>query len=80
MKTLTQDESIPVPKGIKITIKSKMVTVEGKHGKLSRNFKHLPLELWLGDSGKKVCARMFFCQDQADQLLAFRVQPHPEFV
>ena len=62
MKTLQQEESIPVPKGIKITIKSKMVVVEGKHGKLTRNFKHLPLELWLGDSGKTVCARMFFAK------------------
>ena len=62
MKTLCQDESLPVPKGIKITIKSKMVTVEGKHGKLTRNFKHLPLELWLGDGGKKVMARMFFAK------------------
>ena len=62
MKTLMQEESIAVPKGIKITIKTKQVTVEGKHGKLTRNFSHLPLELWLGDGGKKVCARMFFAK------------------
>merc|ERR1719327_1371299 len=62
MKTLMQEESIPVPKGIKITIKCKQVEVTGNGVTLKRNFKHLPLELWLGDNGKKVCARMYFAK------------------
>mmetsp|Transcript_99255 Transcript_99255/g.296622 ORF Transcript_99255/g.296622 Transcript_99255/m.296622 type:complete len:189 (+) Transcript_99255:86-652(+) len=60
MKTLMQEETIKVPKGVKISIKSKIVEVEGKHGKLVRDFKHLPIELALTDSGKKVNARMYF--------------------
>ena len=27
--------------------------VSGKHGSLKRNFKHLPIELFLSDGGKK---------------------------
>ena len=64
MKTLVQEEMIKVPKDIKITIKSKMVTVEGKHGKLTRNFKHLPLELWLANNNHEVRARMFFAKSK----------------
>mmetsp|Transcript_5631 Transcript_5631/g.8709 ORF Transcript_5631/g.8709 Transcript_5631/m.8709 type:complete len:189 (+) Transcript_5631:62-628(+) len=60
MKTLVQEESIKVPKGVKISIKSKIVEVEGKHGKLVRDFKHMPIELSLVDCGKEVRARMYF--------------------
>eukprot|EP00408_Alexandrium_pacificum_P027721 CAMPEP_0171206858 /NCGR_PEP_ID=MMETSP0790-20130122/27276_1 /TAXON_ID=2925 /ORGANISM="Alexandrium catenella, Strain OF101" /LENGTH=53 /DNA_ID=CAMNT_0011672409 /DNA_START=70 /DNA_END=228 /DNA_ORIENTATION=+ len=53
MKTLVQEESIKVPKGIQITIKAKKVEVKGKHGTLTRDFKHMPIELWVGNSGKE---------------------------
>ena len=62
MKFLMQEESIKVPKGIKIAIKAKIVEVTGKHGSLKRDFKHLPIELWLGNSGKEVKARMYFAK------------------
>jgi len=58
MKTLVQEESIKVPKGVKISIKAKKVEVTGKHGTLNRDFKHLPIELWVG--GGEVRARMYF--------------------
>eukprot|EP00933_Yihiella_yeosuensis_P036355 TRINITY_DN3010_c3_g1_i1.p1 TRINITY_DN3010_c3_g1~~TRINITY_DN3010_c3_g1_i1.p1 ORF type:complete len:189 (+),score=43.71 TRINITY_DN3010_c3_g1_i1:86-652(+) len=69
MKTLMQEESITVPKGIKISIKSKVVEVTGKHGKLTRNFKHLPIELWLGNGGKEVKARMYFAKSKQLSML-----------
>merc|ERR1712232_1027040 len=65
-----QEEAIKVPKGVKISIKSKIVTVEGKHGKLTRDFKHLPIELWLAASGHEVRARMYFAKTK--QLSALR--------
>merc|ERR1740121_1668122 len=43
MKTLMQEEVVKVPKGIKIKVKSKVVEVSGKHGTLTRSFKHLPM-------------------------------------
>eukprot|EP00931_Biecheleriopsis_adriatica_P055403 TRINITY_DN3274_c0_g2_i1.p2 TRINITY_DN3274_c0_g2~~TRINITY_DN3274_c0_g2_i1.p2 ORF type:complete len:189 (-),score=57.16 TRINITY_DN3274_c0_g2_i1:104-670(-) len=69
MKTLCQEESIKVPKGIKITIKSKIVEVTGKNGSLKRNFKHLPIELWLANGGKEVKARMFFAKSKQLSML-----------
>lgn len=67
MKTLLTEETVKVPKGglglkerplsfvsgCKITVKSKIVEVSGKHGSLKRDFKHLPIELALADGGKK---------------------------
>merc|ERR1711862_488303 len=69
MRTLVQEESIKVPRDVKITIKSKVVEVEGKHGKLTRNFKHLPIELYVGDNGKKVCAKMYFAKSKQLSML-----------
>ena len=69
MKTLLSEETLKVPKGVKITIKSKKVEVKGKHGELTRDFKHLPIELYLGDGGKKVIARMYFAKSKQCSML-----------
>merc|ERR1712217_396394 len=69
MKTLVQEESIKVPKGIKITIKAKKVEVTGKNGTLKRDFKHLPIELWLANSGHEVRARMYFAKSKQLSML-----------
>eukprot|EP00435_Cladocopium_sp_Y103_P030810 s2428_g7.t1 len=69
MKTLLTEESIKVPKGCKITVKSKIVEVSGKHGSLKRDFKHLPIELFLSDGGKKVVARMYFAKSKQCSML-----------
>merc|ERR1711957_906271 len=64
MKTLQQEEILKVPKGIKIEVKAKKVKVTGKHGSLERDFKHLPIELYLGNSGKEVRVRMYFAKSK----------------
>ncbi|CAE8624237.1 unnamed protein product [Polarella glacialis] len=69
MRTLCTEEYIKVPKGMKITIKAKMVEVTGKHGTLKRDFKHLPIELFLADGGKKVKARMYFAKTKQLSML-----------
>merc|ERR1719245_819726 len=68
MKTLVQEETLDVPKGIKISINSKIVKVEGKHGTLERNFKHMPIELLLC-GGHKVKARMYFAKSKQLSML-----------
>eukprot|EP00913_Durusdinium_trenchii_P028868 g27068.t1 len=62
-------ESVKVPKGCKITVKSKIVEVTGKHGSLKRDFKHLPIELFLANGGKKVVARMYFAKSKQCSML-----------
>merc|ERR1711971_1239759 len=49
--------------------KSKKVEVEGKHGKLTRDFKHLPIELWTAASGHEVRARMYFAKSKQLSML-----------
>merc|ERR1711982_288302 len=68
-KTLVSEESIKVPKGIKISIKAKKVEVTGKNGTLKRDFKHLPIELWLANSGHEVRARMYFAKSKQLSML-----------
>merc|ERR1712150_263795 len=58
-----------VPKGIKITIKSKIVEVTGNNGTLKRDFKHLPIELYLANSGHEVRARMYFAKSKQLSIL-----------
>mmetsp|Transcript_4225 Transcript_4225/g.9561 ORF Transcript_4225/g.9561 Transcript_4225/m.9561 type:complete len:189 (+) Transcript_4225:81-647(+) len=69
MKTLMQEEIIKVPKGIKITIKAKVVEVTGKNGTLKRDFKHMPIELRLEDCGHEVRARMYFAKSKQLSML-----------
>ena len=69
MKTLVQEETLVVPRGIKIDIKAKHVVVEGKHGKLTRNFKHMPIELFLCESNHKIKARMYFAKSKQLSML-----------
>jgi large subunit ribosomal protein L9e len=45
MKTIRADKTIVIPKGIDIQINSRRVTVSGPNGKLSRDFRHLPVTI-----------------------------------
>ncbi|KAL7003735.1 60S ribosomal protein L9B [Sarracenia purpurea var. burkii] len=56
MKTILSSETMDIPDGVKITVKAKMIEVEGPRGKLTRNFKHLNLDFQLitdEETGKK---------------------------
>ena len=64
MKTLEQAETIKVPKGLKISIKSKIVEVTGKHGTLKRDFRHAPVQLEVVNGGKEVSAKMYFAKSK----------------
>ena len=47
MKFIVKTERLEVPDDVKISIKSRSVTVEGKRGKLTKTFRHLKVELVL---------------------------------
>merc|ERR1719191_2723332 len=55
---------------MKITIKSKKVEVTGKFGTLKRDFKHLPIELWVDQASNSIKARMYFAKSK--QIAALR--------
>ena len=69
MKTPVQEETVKVPKGIKITIKARKVEVTGKHGTPKREFKHLPIEMWTAASRHEVRARMYFAKSKQLSML-----------
>eukprot|EP00931_Biecheleriopsis_adriatica_P000110 TRINITY_DN100127_c0_g1_i1.p1 TRINITY_DN100127_c0_g1~~TRINITY_DN100127_c0_g1_i1.p1 ORF type:complete len:100 (+),score=20.44 TRINITY_DN100127_c0_g1_i1:42-341(+) len=70
MKTLCQEESIKMPKGVKISIKSTMVEITAKSGILKRNLKHLTIELWLANGGEEAKANMHFATSKHVSMLS----------
>ena len=72
MKFLQTRERVEVPAGVTVTVKSRIVTVEGPLGKVEKAFKHAPVnvqlikegdktfvevEMWLGGYKKKSCVK-----------------------
>ncbi|KAG5555631.1 hypothetical protein RHGRI_006322 [Rhododendron griersonianum] len=56
MKTILSSETMDIPEGVKITVKAKVIEVEGPRGTLTRNFKHLNLDFQLikdAETGQK---------------------------
>ena len=60
MKQIRSAKKIVIPKGVTVDIKSRVVTVTGPKGKLSRNFRHLPVSINKVNGGKEVEVSMFF--------------------
>ncbi|KAK9122413.1 hypothetical protein Syun_020030 [Stephania yunnanensis] len=56
MKTILSSETMEIPDEVKITVRAKIIEVEGPRGKLARNFKHLNLDFDLiknAETGKR---------------------------
>lgn len=60
MKTIRSAVTIPLPKGVTVEIKSRVVTVTGPKGKLSRSFKHLPVSIQKVEAGRKLEVSLYF--------------------
>ncbi|KAG2491764.1 hypothetical protein HYH03_009925 [Edaphochlamys debaryana] len=56
MKLLLASRTLPVPKGISIEVKGRAVRVKGPRGTLTRDFKHLAVDMFLTEDkdGNKV--------------------------
>ncbi|XP_024397794.1 large ribosomal subunit protein uL6 [Physcomitrium patens] len=54
MKTILASETMDLPEGIKVEIKAKKIRVSGPRGVLTRDFKHLNLDLQLQEGGRKL--------------------------
>jgi len=60
MKEILSSKEIPIPAGVTVEIKSRIVKVSGPLGKLERNFKNFKIDLKvIGKEKKKV--REFVC-------------------
>ncbi|KAG5177326.1 ribosomal protein L6, alpha-beta domain-containing protein [Tribonema minus] len=60
MKTVLATRYIDIPEGVKVDVKSRVVSVEGPRGSLTRNFKHLNLDIQKADGGKKLRVDLWF--------------------
>jgi len=60
MKTIYSENTVDIPKNVKIWVKSRHVTVKGPRGMLRRSFRHLAVDLKIVDGGKKLRAEMWF--------------------
>ena len=60
MRTIKALKSLEVPDGVTVAVKSRIVTVKGKRGTITRNFQHLPIDLHLENKGKLVVAELWF--------------------
>ena len=45
MKTIHCEQEVNVPEGCSVSVKSRIITVKGPRGKLTRNFKHLQIDI-----------------------------------
>lgn len=45
MKTIRGTERVDIPEGITVSVKNRIVTVEGPRGKLVRNFRHAQIDM-----------------------------------
>jgi large subunit ribosomal protein L9e len=60
MKQINSELLINVPRDVKVKIDSRKVTVTGKHGTLTREFKHVPVDLKLVNFGRQIKCEMWF--------------------
>ena len=45
MKTIVANQTVKIPEGLTVSVKSRTVTVKGPRGTLKRSFKHLALDI-----------------------------------
>jgi large subunit ribosomal protein L9e len=45
MKYIVAEQELEIPEGVTVDIKSRVITVKGKLGTLTKQFKHIPFEM-----------------------------------
>lgn len=45
MKDLYKDEELDIPEGVSVNIKSRLITVKGPRGELTKNLRHIDMEI-----------------------------------
>eukprot|EP00898_Chlorokybus_atmophyticus_P001502 jgi/Chlat1/2352/Chrsp17S02625 len=60
MKTIVATQTVDIPDGIKLELKAKKIRVTGPRGVLTRDFKHLQLDMYLLEGGKQLQVDAWF--------------------
>ena len=61
MKVLNTNQLVIVPEGIDVSVKSRVVTVKGARGTLTKTFRHLAVDMYMPDK-QTVKVKPCFCQ------------------
>merc|ERR1719271_1404837 len=60
MKTILKSETVTVPDGVTVSIKTRKIVVKGPRGVLNQDLSHLPIDLQILDDGKTVKVERWF--------------------
>lgn len=60
MKTIYSSQTIAIPPDVDLQVKSRRVVVKGKYGTITREFRHLPVDILIHKGGKKLTVQMWF--------------------
>lgn len=52
MKYIVAEQDLEIPEGVEVNVKARQVDVKGPLGKLSKGFKHCPIEIYKDKSAK----------------------------
>ena len=47
MRIINTVQTVKIPEGVTVTAKNRIVVVKGERGKLSRNFRHLQMDIYV---------------------------------
>jgi len=60
MRILKSDQFVTIPNDVTVDVKSRKITVKGKHGTLIREFKHVPVAIEPVEGGRKLKVTIHF--------------------
>ena len=67
VKAILKEQRVEVPENVKVTLKSKVIVVEGKNGRLERSFKSMPVQIVEERTNNRVSAlniRIWFAKSK----------------
>lgn len=70
MKTIISCQKVYIPEDVDVKIRSRRVEVKGKHGTLTRSFRHLPIDIRLNP--KKRCIKIVMWFGTPERLACIR--------
>lgn len=59
MRTINSNQVVKLPKGVSANVKARIVTIRGPRGKLTRDFRHLAMDIRMVNR-KKVMVEKWF--------------------
>jgi len=60
MRTVFSSQTVDIPEGVEVSVKSRKVLVKGKYGELNRDFRHLSMDIRKSKNGKRIRVSMWF--------------------